>query len=51
LILSVVYMPFLQPVFKTYPLGWPQWQLILPLLIVPSLAAEATKYFITWRKK
>jgi len=51
LILSVVYIPLLQPIFKTYPLNWSQWQLILPLLIIPSLAAEATKYFVTWRKK
>lgn len=51
LILAVVYIPFLQPVFKTYPLGWEQWRLILPLLVVPSLAAELTKYIVTWRRK
>jgi Ca2+-transporting ATPase len=44
LIMAVVYVPFLQPVFKTNPLGWTQWRLLLPLLIIPSLAAEVTKY-------
>jgi len=51
LILLVVYIPFLQPIFSTVPLGWTQWQLIIPLLILPSLAAEAYKYILTWRQK
>ncbi len=51
LILLVVYVPFLQPIFSTVPLGWTQWQLIIPLLILPSLAAEAYKYILTWRQK
>jgi Ca2+-transporting ATPase len=51
LILLVVYIPFLQPIFSTAPLGWTQWQLIIPLLILPSLAAEAYKYILTWRQK
>jgi Ca2+-transporting ATPase len=51
LILLVVYVPFLQPIFSTVPLGWTQWQLVIPLLILPSLAAEAYKYILTWRQK
>jgi len=47
LLLAVIYVPFLQPVFNTTPLGWAQWVLVLPLLIVPSLAAEITKYFLS----
>jgi Ca2+-transporting ATPase len=44
MIMAVVYLPFLQAVFKTQPLGWAQWSELLPLLILPSLAAEFTKY-------
>jgi Ca2+-transporting ATPase len=51
LILSVVYLPFFQTVFNTIPLGWAQWSSILPLLIVPSVAAELTKYFFAKRIK
>jgi Ca2+-transporting ATPase len=50
LILAVVYVPFLQTVFKTQPLGWAQWSEVLPLLIMPSLAAELTKYIFVSRK-
>jgi Ca2+-transporting ATPase len=50
LLLAVVYTPFLATIFNTVPLGWEQWQYILPLLIVPALAAEATKYFLTRQK-
>ncbi len=51
LILMVVYVPFLQTIFRTEALGWPQWADILPLLIFPSLAAELTKYiFSPYRK-
>jgi P-type Ca2+ transporter type 2C len=51
LILSVVYLPFFQVVFKTQSLGLEQWVEILPLLIVPSLAAELTKFFFAKRIK
>jgi len=51
LLLGVLYIPFLRPIFKTTFLGWEQWQVILPLLFVPALAAEATKYFLAWRRK
>lgn len=43
LLLIVVYVPFLQPVFNTTALGWAQWQYILPLIFIPSLAAEISK--------
>jgi len=49
LLLVVVYVPFLQPIFDTTALGWEQWRMILPLLIIPSLAAEVGKLIITWR--
>ena len=45
LLLIVVYVPFLQPIFETQPLGWVQWRLILPLLFVPAIAAELFKFF------
>jgi Ca2+-transporting ATPase len=49
LLLAVVYVPFLQPIFDTSTLGWAQWQYILPLLFVPAVAAEVTKWFSSRR--
>jgi len=46
LILAVVYLPFLQPIFDTFPLQRIHWEIVIPLLIVPSIAAEITKAFI-----
>ncbi len=46
LLLAVVYVPFLQPIFNTVALGVREWALILPLLLVPSVAAEVTKAVI-----
>jgi Ca2+-transporting ATPase len=43
LIFAVIYIPFFNPIFNTVPLGWAQWQVLLPLLLVPSVAAEAVK--------
>ena len=51
LVLVVVYIPFLNPVFKTTPMGWEQWQLILPLLLVPSIVAELVKWITSRRAK
>jgi len=42
--LMVIYIPYLQPIFGTVPLTWTQWQVVLPLLLVPSVAAEITKW-------
>jgi len=46
LLLGVVYIPFLQGIFDTSPLGLAQWQVILPLLLGPSVAAELTKVLL-----
>jgi Ca2+-transporting ATPase len=51
LLLSVVYIPFLQPVFDTVPLGMREWTLVLPLLLVPGVAAEITKAIVRLRAR
>lgn len=50
LLLAVVYVPFLNPVFQTTPLGWTEWSMILPLLLIPSVVAEITKWALYGRK-
>ncbi len=44
LLVAVVYVPSLQRVFNTVALGPSQWELVLPLLFVPAVAAELTKW-------
>ncbi len=46
LLMAVVYVPFLQPIFNTVALGLREWALILPLLLIPSIAAEVTKAIV-----
>ncbi len=43
LLLGVIYAPFLQPIFDTIALGSREWLVIIPLLLIPSIAAEITK--------
>jgi Ca2+-transporting ATPase len=50
LIVAVVYIPFFNTIFDTLPLGWAQWELIIPLLLIPSIAAEITKAYLSTRK-
>ena len=45
LILGAIYIPFLNPIFNTVPLGWRQWEIILSLLLIPSVVAELVKWF------
>jgi Ca2+-transporting ATPase len=43
LLLAVVYIPFLNPIFNTVPLGVREWSLVLPLTLLPAVVAEVTK--------
>ena len=51
LLLAVVYVPFLGVVFNTTPLGWSQWEIVLPLILIPAIAAELTKSIYMWRMR
>ncbi|MCK4316912.1 MAG: cation-transporting P-type ATPase, partial [Anaerolineae bacterium] len=48
---GVVYIPFLQSVFNTVPLGVREWAVVLPLLFVPAIAAEITKSVVRLRAR
>jgi len=43
LLLGAVYLPFLQPVFDTVPLGWREWRVLLPLIFLPAVVSEVNK--------
>jgi len=51
LMMPVMYVPFLQDVFNVIPMGWEEWRVIIPLFIIPSIAAETVKYIVTYRHK
>jgi Ca2+-transporting ATPase len=51
LLMAVIYIPFLNRIFNTTALGWDQWRILLPLLIIPSFVAELTKIiYLQFRK-
>ena len=43
--MSVVYIPFLQTVFKTQPLGWFDWIMVLVISSFPLWAMEMVKLY------
>ena len=47
LMVPVLYVPFFQNIFNTLPMGWAEWRLVIPLFLIPSIAAEAVKYIVT----
>ena len=51
IILAVVYLPFLNLFFDTEPLLWREWAAILPLILVPSLAAEINKWWLRYQDR
>jgi Ca2+-transporting ATPase len=46
ILLSIIYVPFLDPIFDTISLGLNEWLVILPLMLIPSIAAEINKSFL-----
>ncbi len=46
LMLAVVYLPVFEPIFATAELPLRDWIMILPLTILPSVAAEIAKWFL-----
>ncbi len=51
LMLLVLYVPFLSNVFNTLPMGWAEWEMVIPLFLVPSIAAEVVKYIVSAQAK
>lgn len=43
LTLAVVYIPFLQPIFDTFPMGWADWQIVIPFAFIPLVVGEVSK--------
>lgn len=43
ILIGVVYIPVAQNLFGTVALNWSHWAVLAPLILVPSIAAEATK--------
>ncbi len=50
LLLLVIYVPFFNPIFETMPLTLRDWAEIVPLMLVPSAAAEVTKLILRMRR-
>jgi len=51
LTLIVIYVPFMADIFNVLPMGWEEWRLVIPLFLIPSIAAEAVKYIVTARRE
>jgi Ca2+-transporting ATPase len=49
LMLAVVYLPLFEPIFSTVELPLRDWITILPLTMIPSIAAELAKWFLSRR--
>lgn len=47
--LAVVYVPFLNPIFGTLPLGLAHWAWVLPVAFVPAVVVEILKWVLRHR--
>lgn len=48
LLLAVLYTPFLQEIFDTVTLSATHWLYAIPLILLPSVAAELTKVYLRY---
>jgi hypothetical protein len=46
ILLAIIYVPFLASIFGTTALSAEDWAIILPLILVPSIAAEINKWVL-----
>jgi Ca2+-transporting ATPase len=46
LLLAVVYIPVLDPIFYTTNLPLREWVVMVPLMLLPFVAAEVTKFYL-----
>jgi Ca2+-transporting ATPase len=51
ILLLAVYVPLLQPIFDTKPLSLTDWTIILPLSLIPVIAAEMFKAVLRARSR
>jgi Ca2+-transporting ATPase len=51
LLLAVVYVPFLDPIFHTVELDLVEWLVMIPLMLIPVVTAELTKFFLRRRER
>ena len=49
LLLVVLYVPFLQPIFNTFALGFAEWKVVLPFAFIPLIAGELYKFIFEKR--
>ena len=50
-LLAIIYVPFLDPIFGTTFLTGQDWLVMLPLILVPSVAAEINKWVLRMLSK
>jgi Ca2+-transporting ATPase len=46
ILLAIIYVPFLDPIFNTTFLTIRDWSYMLPLMLLPAVADEVTKFLL-----